>query len=40
VPNQSGGAIVPYGASIDRFRQDLDAFRGEWLAAVRSRKAG
>jgi hypothetical protein len=39
VPNQSGGAVVPYGASIDRFRQDLDAFRGEWLAAVRSCKA-
>ena len=36
VPNQSGGAVVPYGASIDRFRQDLEAFRGEWLAAVRS----
>jgi hypothetical protein len=27
---------VPYGASIDRFRQDLDAFRDDWLAAVRS----
>jgi outer membrane murein-binding lipoprotein Lpp len=39
VPNQSGGAVVPYGASIDRFRQDLDAFRAEWLAAIRSCKA-
>jgi hypothetical protein len=38
VPNQSGGAVVPYGASIDRFRQDLDAFRDDWLAAVRSCK--
>jgi hypothetical protein len=36
VPNQSGGAVVPYGASIERFRKDLEAFRGEWLAAVRS----
>jgi hypothetical protein len=34
-PNQSGGAVVPYGASIDRFRRDLDAFRDDWLAAVR-----
>ncbi|MGH8900068.1 MAG: hypothetical protein ACRDZ4_24310 [Egibacteraceae bacterium] len=34
VPNQSGGACVPYGASITRFRQDLTAFRSEWLAAV------
>lgn len=36
VPNQSGGAVMPYGASIDRFRQDLEEFRDEWLAAVRS----
>lgn len=34
VPNQSGGACVPYGASITRFREDLTAFRSEWLAAV------
>jgi outer membrane murein-binding lipoprotein Lpp len=40
VPNQSGGAVVPYGASIDRFRQDLDAFRSDWLAAVRSCQPG
>jgi hypothetical protein len=36
VPSQSGGALVPYGASIERFRQDLNGFRDEWLAAVRS----
>jgi hypothetical protein len=36
VPSQSGGALVPYGASIDRFREDLNGFRDEWLAAVRS----
>lgn len=35
-PNQSGGAVVPYGASIERFRLDLDSFRDGWLAAVRS----
>lgn len=34
VPNQSGGACVPYGASITRFRKNLTAFRSEWLAAV------
>lgn len=33
-PNQSGGALVPYGASIDRFRQDLAGFRDNWLQAV------
>ena len=37
-PNQSGGAVMPYGASIDQFRQDLGAFRDGWLAAVRSCK--
>jgi hypothetical protein len=25
---------VPYGASIDQFRDDLGQFRQEWLAAV------
>lgn len=34
VPNQSGGACVPYGASIAQFRDDLNTFRSEWLAAV------
>ncbi|MEX2985566.1 hypothetical protein [Streptomyces sp. C36] len=34
VPDQSGGACLPYGASIDRFREDLRAFRSEWLTAV------
>ena len=32
----SGGAVVPYGGSIEVFRQDLEGFRDEWLAAVRS----
>jgi hypothetical protein len=34
VPNQSGGACVPYGASIARFRDDLGQFREQWLTAV------
>jgi hypothetical protein len=34
VPNQSGGACVPYGASIPRYRDDLGRFREQWLAAV------
>jgi hypothetical protein len=36
VPNQSGGALVPYGASIDRFRADLASFRDGWLAQVQA----
>ncbi|MBS2553420.1 hypothetical protein KGQ19_41860 [Catenulispora sp. NL8] len=38
VPSQSGGAIVPFGASITRFYDELRAFRGEWLERVRSMK--
>lgn len=34
VPNQSGGACVPYGASIDRFRNGLAQFRSQWIDAV------
>ncbi|HEY2578080.1 MAG TPA: hypothetical protein VGI74_17395 [Streptosporangiaceae bacterium] len=34
VPNQSGGACVPYGASIARFRDELGQFREQWLTAV------
>lgn len=39
VPNQSGGALVPYGASIERFRQDLASFRDGWLAEVQALRA-
>jgi hypothetical protein len=39
VPNQSGGALVPYGGSIERFRADLGSFRDEWLAAVQALRA-
>ncbi|MDT0446669.1 hypothetical protein [Streptomyces johnsoniae] len=34
VPDQSGGACLPYGASVETFRTELRAFRDEWLAAV------
>jgi hypothetical protein len=34
VPNQSGGACVPYGASIEHFRDELRQFRSQWLTAV------
>ncbi|WP_062214106.1 hypothetical protein [Streptomyces sp. NBRC 109706] len=34
VPDQSGGACLPYGASIETFRTGLRAFRDEWLTAV------
>jgi hypothetical protein len=35
-PNQSGGALVPYGGSIERFRADLASFRDGWLAEVQA----
>lgn len=34
VPDQSGGACLPYGAPVERFRTELRAFREEWLTAV------
>ncbi|MDX6743805.1 hypothetical protein [Actinocorallia sp. A-T 12471] len=34
VPNQSGGAVVPYGASMERFRAELAALKDSWIAAV------
>jgi hypothetical protein len=34
VPSQSGGAVVPFGASIERFREELSRFRGDWLERV------
>jgi hypothetical protein len=34
VPNMSGGACVPYGASIARFRDDLGQFRDQWVSAI------
>ncbi|GIG55722.1 hypothetical protein Lfu02_00940 [Longispora fulva] len=38
VPNQSGGALVPYGASLDTTKAELSAFRTEWIAAVESNR--
>jgi hypothetical protein len=36
VPNQTGGAVVPYGAPLERFRAELAAMKGEWIASVES----
>ncbi|MFE3941697.1 hypothetical protein ACFXPV_07450 [Streptomyces sp. NPDC059118] len=38
VPDQSGGAVVPYGASMSVFREDLSAFKSGWLAEVYSHR--
>ncbi len=34
-PNMSGGAVVPFGVDLDRFRVDLSAFKQEWITAIR-----
>lgn len=34
VPSQTGGAVVPYGASLERFASELAAMKGEWIASV------
>ncbi|MYV51339.1 hypothetical protein [Streptomyces sp. SID3212] len=34
VPDQSGGVVAPYGASMTLFREDLSAFKVGWLAQV------
>jgi hypothetical protein len=34
VPNQTGGAVVPYGASLQRFRDELATMKDEWIAVV------
>lgn len=34
VPSQSGGAVVPYGASIAKFTAELKHFRMDWLDRV------
>ncbi|GAA4908266.1 hypothetical protein [Streptomonospora salina] len=33
--NMAGGAVVPFGADIDRFRTELGDFRDEWIQKVR-----
>ncbi|MFJ9564153.1 hypothetical protein ACIRQQ_29470 [Streptomyces fuscichromogenes] len=34
VPDQSGGVIAPYGASMTTFRDDLAAFKSGWIERV------
>ena len=34
VPSQTGGAVVPYGAPLEKFRFELAAMKDEWIAAV------
>ncbi|MEU7259079.1 hypothetical protein AB0B21_25175 [Streptomyces rimosus] len=34
VPDQSGGVIAPYGASMATFRDDLAAFKAGWIKQV------
>ncbi|MCQ4084432.1 hypothetical protein NGB36_28600 [Streptomyces sp. RB6PN25] len=34
VPDQSGGVVAPYGASMTAFREDLTRFKAEWIAQV------
>ncbi|MET7737967.1 hypothetical protein ABZT02_42765 [Streptomyces sp. NPDC005402] len=34
VPDQSGGVIAPYGASMTVFRDDLAAFKSGWIEQV------
>ncbi|WP_262701831.1 MULTISPECIES: hypothetical protein [Streptomyces] len=34
VPDQSGGAVAPYGASMANFRNDLAAFKAGWIEQV------
>ncbi|HEY0539831.1 MAG TPA: hypothetical protein VGD53_15755 [Actinoallomurus sp.] len=34
--NMAGGCVAPYGANIDRFRQELGEFRTDWIGQVRA----
>lgn len=34
VPSQTGGAVVPYGAPLQMFREELAKMKGTWIAAV------
>jgi hypothetical protein len=34
VPSQTGGAVVPYGAPLTKFREELAAMKATWIAAV------
>lgn len=35
-PCMSGGAIVPYGASIEAFMRELGTFKNEWMNRIRA----
>jgi hypothetical protein len=35
-PDMSGGCVVPYGADIVRFREELNEFKHEWMKSIRS----
>lgn len=34
VPSQTGGAVVPYGTPLHRFREELARMKDTWIAAV------
>ncbi|MEV8635529.1 hypothetical protein AB0395_28100 [Streptosporangium sp. NPDC051023] len=34
VPSQTGGAVVPYGAPLQTFREELARMKDTWIAAV------
>ncbi|MEV5709718.1 hypothetical protein [Actinoallomurus sp. NPDC052274] len=38
VPDQSGGVVAPYGASMAAFRLELSAMKSEWIAQVYARR--
>jgi hypothetical protein len=38
VPDQSGGVVAPYGASMAAFRRELSAMKPEWIAQVYARR--
>jgi hypothetical protein len=36
VPERRGGVVAPYGTPMDRFREELNGFRDEWISAVKA----
>ncbi len=34
VPDQTGGAVVPYGAPLQKFREELARMKSTWIATV------
>ncbi|QCX79880.1 hypothetical protein C9F11_31455 [Streptomyces sp. YIM 121038] len=39
VPDQSGGVVAPYGASMTNFRDGLAEFKGDWIKQVHAHRA-